>query len=120
MEQPDLFGNTATTFNGVPTEQIEALFDFWKTTFHKRSTTILDDARKKKIATAIKAYGLDTCKHAVLGCSMSDWHTGKNPGNKQYTDLTLIFRNSDKVEAFLAIYDAETKGQNEMEEWINS
>lgn len=107
-------------FNGVPVEDIEAVFDYWKQAFGKRASTVLDEARKKKIATAIKNYGIDTCKKAIRGCSMSPWHTGKNPGNKQYTDLTLIFRNADKVEMFVGIYEQESKSASEMEEWLQS
>jgi len=118
MQEQNLFG--LETFNGVPTGDIDNMFDFWKDTFNKRSTTVLDDTRKAKLATAIKAYGIETCKQAILGCSMSDWHTGRNPGNKKYTDLTLIFRNAEKVEMFVDIYEQETTATNEMEEWLES
>lgn len=118
MEETNLFGQQL--INGVPTEDIDNLFDFWKETFSKRATTVLDDARSKKLSAAIKAYGMDTCKKAILGCSYSDWHNGRNPSNKKYHDLTLIFRNADKVEMFVNIYEDETTGQDEMEEWLNS
>jgi uncharacterized Ntn-hydrolase superfamily protein len=118
MQEENLFDSN--TFNGVPTENIEQLFTFWKDTFNKRASTVLDEARKKKIAAALKAYGMDTCKKAILGCSLSKWHTGQNPHNKQYTDLTLIFRNADKVEAFVGIWEQETQGQKEMDQWLNS
>ena len=117
MNDTNLFGQEM--FNGVPMDQIDSMFDFWKETFSKRSTTVLDEARKKKLSAAIKSYGLDTCRKAILGCSMSPWHTGRNPGNKQYTDLTLIFRNADKVEQFVSIYDTESKATTELEEWLN-
>ena len=118
MEEQNLFGHKE--LNGVPTDRIEALFDFWKETFHKRSTTVLDDARRKTIATAIKADGEETCRQAIIGCSLSDWHNGRNPGNKKYHDLTLIFRNADKVEMFVDIYEQEHQGQKEMDEWLNT
>jgi hypothetical protein len=118
VEEINLFGETE--FNGVPTDSIQTLFDFWKETFHKRSTTVLDDARRKKIATAIKAYGEETCRQAIIGCSLSDWPNGRNPGNKKYHDLTLIFRNADKVEMFVDIYEQEHQGQKEMDEWLNT
>jgi len=51
---------------------------------------------------------------------MSDWHNGRNPGNKKYHDLTLIFRNAEKVEMFVDIYEQETTATNEMEEWLES
>ena len=83
-------------WNGAPLEEVQALFDFWKTTFNKRASTVLDDKRKDKLATALRHYGMDTCKHAILGCSMSDFHMGNNNRNKVYNDLTLIFRNAEK------------------------
>lgn len=118
MEEQNLFGHKE--LNGVPTERIEALFDFWKEIFQKRSTTVLDAARSKKLATAIKAYGEETCRQAIIGCSLSDWHNGRNPSNKKYHDLTLIFRNADKVEMFVELYDQENHGQKEMDEWLNT
>lgn len=118
MEETNLFGQTLV--NGVPTQDIDTLFNFWKETFNKRSTTVLDDARAKKLSVAIKAYGMDTCKKAIVGCSLSEWHNGRNPGNKKYHDLTLIFRNADKVEMFVNIYEDETAGKDEMEQWLNS
>lgn len=117
MDDDNLFGQQM--FNGVPMDEIVALFEYWKATFNKRSSVILDDARKKKLASAIKNYGIDTCQKAIKGCSMSPWNTGSNPGNKQYTDLTLIFRNADKVERFVEIYEIETSAQRGMEEWLN-
>lgn len=118
MEELNLFGHKEV--NGVPTESIQKLFDFWKETFNKRASTVLDDSRSKKLSAAIKAYGEDTCRKAIIGCSLSDWHNGRNPGNKKYHDLTLIFRNADKVEMFVDIYDQEHQGQEEMDQWLNS
>ena len=118
MEEMQLFGSN--TINGVPTEDIEMLFNYWKETFNKNASTILDDARQKKLTAAIKAYGIDNCKKAIKGCSYSDWHNGRNPGNKKYHDLTLIFRNADKVEMFISIYEQHTEGEQEMDEWLNS
>jgi len=109
-----------TTFNGVPNEQIEELFTFWKTTFNKQSRTHLDEPRRKKIASALKSHGAETCRKAILGCSMSDWHTGNNPRNKQYTDLTLILRNADKIESFVELYEQETTASKEMDSWLKS
>lgn len=118
MEELSLF--RAKEVNGVPTASVQALFDFWKETFNKRTTTVLDEAREKKLARAIKAYGEETCRQAIIGCSLSDWHNGRNPGNKKYHDLTLIFRNADKVETFVDIYNQEHQGKEEMDEWLNT
>lgn len=109
-----------TDFNGVPNEHIEDLFQFWKDTFKKRSTTVLDDTRRAKLAAAIKSHGIEECRKAILGCSMSDWHTGNNPRSKQYTDVTLIFRNADKIESFVALYEQESSANAEMDMWLRS
>lgn len=118
MEEMKLFDSKE--LNGVPMADIEMLFDYWKEIFGKRSSTVLDEARSKKLSAAIKAYGIENCKKAIKGCSLSDWHSGRNPGNKKYHDLTLIFRNADKVEMFIDIYDNETTGEKELNEWLNS
>jgi len=103
----------------VPSEErMQELFDYWKQTFNKRSSTVFDEARRKKIAVALRNYGMETCKKAIKGCALSSWHTGSNPQSKQYNDLSLIFRNSDKVEMFLELYETESIAQKELEQWI--
>ena len=99
---------------------MQELFDYWKDTFNKRSSTVFDEARRKKIAVALNNYSMEVCKQAIKGCSLSPWHNGRNPSNKKYNDLSLIFRNADKVEYFVDIYENEAKGEQEMEEWLNS
>lgn len=96
------------------------LFDYWKETFNKRSSTVFDEARRKKLGAALRNYSMEECKQAIKGCSLSAWHNGQNPNNKKYHDLSLIFRNADKVEYFIDIYTTHTQGEEEMEEWLNS
>ena len=113
----NIFGEVEPHLNGVTATEIETLFNFWIETFNKNSNTILDEARSMKISIAIKNYGMETCKQAILGCSMSSWHIGHNPLGKKYTELTLIFRNAEKVEQFLEIYKTESKALKELEQW---
>mgnify|MGYP001222001451 CR=1 FL=1 len=103
----------------VSDDKMQELFDYWKETFSKRSSTVFDEARKKKIAVAIRNYGMEKCKKAIKGCALSSWHTGNNPQNKKYNDISLIFRNSDKVEMFLELYETESQAQKELDKWIN-
>ncbi len=117
MEEPNLFN--LKDINGVPEETVQAVFDFWKNTFKRTEGTKLDEAREKKIATAIKLYGEQKCRQAISGCALSEWHNGRNPRNKKYHDITLIFRNADKVETFVALYEQEKDGQKDMDEWLN-
>ena len=100
-------------------DRMQELFQYWKDTFNKRSSTVFDEARQKKIAVALRNYGMEKCKKAIKGCALSSWHTGSNPQNKKYNDLSLIFRNSDKVEMFLELYETESTAQKELDTWIN-
>ena len=118
MSEINLFGDVEPHMNGVTASEIEELFYYWIEVFEKNANTILDEARSKKISIAIKNYGMETCKQAIKGCSLSSWHKGHNPNNKKYHDLTLIFRNAEKVEQFLETYNEETKAKQEMEEWL--
>lgn len=116
MEETNLFGEVL--HKGVAVHLIDELFEFWKSTFNKRGSTVLDEKRRDKLATALRAYGMESCKTAILGCSLSAWHTGKNPGNKQYTDITLIFRNAEKVEMFISLYESESKAEAGWGDWL--
>jgi len=117
MSEENLFGET--TFRGVLLSDIEGLFEFWKQTFNKRSTVRLDDQRCIKIAAALKLYGPDVCRKAILGCARSAWHQGQNRNNKKYNDLTLIFRNAAKVEYFLDIYESEVDASTGLNDWLS-
>ena len=122
MNEQQLFDTPQSKCPRHPVSEadMQELFDYWKDTFNKRSSTVFDEARRKKIAVALNNYSMEVCKQAIKGCSLSPWHNGQNPNNKKYTDLSLIFRNADKVEYFLDIYENEAKGEQEMEEWLNS
>lgn len=92
----------------VPREQIEQLFEFWRTTLGKKA--LLSDERRAILAWAILNYGMETCEMAVKGCSLSDWHMGRNPNNVKYDSIELIFRNSEKVEWFVDKFQASSPG----------
>ena len=122
MNEQQLFDTRRSKCPRPPVSEadMQELFDYWKDSFNKRSSTVFDEARRKKIGVALNNYSMEVCKQAIKGCSLSPWHNGQNPNNKKYTDLSLIFRNADKVEYFLDIYENEAKGEQEMEEWLNS
>ena len=88
----------------VSPDAIKEIFEFWKKTFNKKRA-ILDEKRSKNIGAAIHDYGMETCKEAIIGCSLSDFHMGRNKDKRVYNDIELIFRDATKVERFLAIYD---------------
>jgi hypothetical protein len=119
MDEINLFGESYPHHEGVSSSDIQDLFTYWKETFNKNSNTVLDEARSKKLSIALNAYGKAKCEKAIKGCSLSSWHTGDNPRNKKYNDISLIFRNSDKVEMFLELYETESQAQKELDKWIN-
>ena len=88
----------------VSPEAIKEIFEFWKKTFDKKRA-VLDEKRSKHIGAAIFDYGMDTCRQAIIGCSLSDFHMGRNKNKTVYNDIELIFRDATNVERFLAIYD---------------
>jgi len=90
----------------IPNDDIEAVFDFWASTFRaatKGPKPVLSDKRRSKISRALNDYGLQTCLDAITGCAMSDWHMGDNPRGKRYDDLELILRDSAHIERFATI-----------------
>ena len=78
----------------------------------------LTDKRRKRIAKALKDYGLDACLQAIEGVQYSSWHMGGNPQGKKYDDLELILRDEKHIEMF-ATYAAEVKSTAEdFETWM--
>lgn len=82
--------------------EVEQLFAYWAKELAKKS--LLSDQRRAILAWAIHSYGMETCEMAIKGCSMSDWHMGRNPNNVRYDSIELIFRNAEKVEWFVNIF----------------
>jgi hypothetical protein len=102
----------------VGASEIQEMFDFWKKVMNKTKTVLLDAKRSRRIGWAIKSYGTDISKQAILGCSYSDWHMGKNPNGKNYNDISLIFRDAEHVEMFLERYDKHMV-KSARESWID-
>ena len=88
---------------------IEDVFNHWKTVMNKRSTVVLDELRRQNIGAAIHDYGIEACKQAIEGCSMSDFYMGRNKQNKRYDSIELILRDSAHVEKFIDVYEQHKK-----------
>ena len=93
-----------TAYKQVSPGEIEQLFEFWRTTLSKKA--LLSDERRAILAWGILNYGMEACEMAIKGCSISDWHMGRNPNNVKYDSVELIFRNAEKVEWFMAKHEA--------------
>lgn len=87
------------TLSDVPREDpVVAIFEEWKrATSHPRA--VLDDARAKAIAKALRHYPLEDCLDAVRGVVLFAHNMGATTG-KKYDDVTLVLRDSAHVERF--------------------
>lgn len=115
---------------GVPVEQHEAdkvkerevgetalrLFEYWKSIMGKRSVVKMTGAVGARRCTAVRrmleaGYTEDDLRLAIDGCSLSEWHMGDNPTKTLYNDMTVIFRDRDRVARMirLALRDEKEK-----------
>ena len=85
---------------GSPTssDDIRAVFDHWKQVFTKRSTTVLDDKRRRRIAWAVKTYGVVEARRSIDGYGRDDWD-----GRAKHHDITLLFRDAEHFERGLEL-----------------
>ena len=85
-----------------PSEQVMEVWEFWIDTMRSRTrnSVKMSDKRRRKIEQAIKLYDVQTCKQAIKGCSMSDFHMGKNGSGTKYDDIELILRDAEHIENF--------------------
>lgn len=79
--------------------EVEAIFKFWSEVMSKPGAK-LSPKRKARIEWALKEYGDDRARKAIIGCASSAFHMGENEQGKRFDDLELIFRNSEKFESF--------------------
>lgn len=86
------------------TTQIELeLFAYWQTRFNKPRAKFGSDRRRLVRARLREGYTPDDIRRAIDGCKASGFHNGENEGGGEYNDLTLICRNSSKLERFREI-----------------
>lgn len=84
-------------------ENIYVVFEFWKATFNSPKT-VLTEKRKKKIEARLEqGYSVDDIKKAILNCSKSDYHMGKNERGTVYNDIELICREPEKLDRFISM-----------------
>lgn len=100
----DLAPLTVTSPNLLSVAEV---WEFWLLTLRSKSGTrcVLSDKRRRKIEKAIESYGVEGCKKAILGCSMSDFHMGRNGSGTKYDDVELILRDPEHIERFISIYE---------------
>lgn len=95
-------------------DPVRTMFDLWAGLY--RTTTnrgairppVLDPKRERLIRNAINTHGPETVEAAIRGVGCSDWHMGRNPQRKKYTDLELILRDARHIEMFAGYWDDHT------------
>lgn len=102
--------NLKTNTSPSAPDLVQEIFEHWQKTMGKEKSS-LDKNRISKIKNAMNlGYTVGQLKDAIVGCSLSEWNMGKNPSNKKYNSLDLIFRNSDKIESYLEVYERSHGG----------
>jgi hypothetical protein len=89
-----------------PEDQPQVVFDHWVTVLREGRPgprPVFSGKRRRLVERALEMYGLDTCRSAVDGCALSDWHMGHNPQGRRYDSLELIFRGPEQIERFANI-----------------
>jgi len=76
------------------------IFEFWCETMNKKRSAF-SPKRKKVIEARLKdGYPIDEIKTAITNCSNTPHNMGRNENNKEYNDIELICRSSEKLEQF--------------------
>lgn len=78
------------------------IFSYWCEVMRKcPSKSKLTTKRKKAVDARLKeGYMAEDIKQAILNCSQSPFHMGKNDRQTFYNDLELICRSGEKLESF--------------------
>lgn len=118
MNQENLFGEVFEVSQKVTAEQIAQVFDHWVKCHHTRGPRPkLSPLRERRIRAALKEYGTETTLRAIEGCLNSDWHMGKNPSGQKYNDISLILRDSQRIEKFAALAEQDDAVGEFLRDW---
>jgi hypothetical protein len=82
-------------------KEIAAVFERWRSAMNKPEAK-LTPKRRRLIEARLKDSTLDEILAAVAGCAASAWHMGANQSGTRYDDLTLICRDREHIERFMA------------------
>lgn len=84
-------------------ESVAAVFNYWRDIMgHSRAR--MDLARAKVIrARLADGYSPDDLMLAVDGCAASAFHMGENDRQTRYDSISLILRDADHTDKFIAI-----------------
>ena len=100
----------------VSEAEIQQVWDYWVSKMRATSKRkpVLDSSRRQYIGAALFDYELQGCLDAIDGCSISEFHMGRNKMNKRYDSIELILGDAEHIEKFHDILDKSTQ---EREDW---
>ena len=103
----------ARTVRVLPTaaaDEVQRVFECWqRVTGHARAR--LDMARRRVILARLgDGYTRADLELAIYGCRLSAHHQGDNDRGEVYDALTLILRDADHVDRFIAIAERVAQG----------
>lgn len=79
---------------------------------HPRS--VLDKKRVKILDSRLKdGFTVEDLKLVPHGVKNSPWHMGANPSETIYDSITLIYRDSDQVDKFIALAEKKLNKSEE-------
>ena len=85
---------------------VSCVFNHWCTIMaHPKAK--LDNKRQRLIVSALQNYSLEQIKQAIDGCARSGFHMGDNAQKKRYDELSLILRDAEHIEKFIALASPE-------------
>ncbi len=90
---------TSSTPVDGPAERVFAKYQ----TAAKSPTSKLDEKRRRLIQARLKDFSEEDLCRSLDGYARSPWHHGENERRTKYLKLTLWFRDSDHVEAGIAM-----------------
>ncbi len=92
--------------------EIDEVFDYWRKVMN-RSRSKIDKKRISKLNSALEhGFSVEELKKAVDGAKKSPFHRGNNDRGVIYDSIDLIFRNPEKIEAFISIFDTQIPNKN--------
>lgn len=82
----------------VSRDLTEDIFTSLVSILHPGQLLIFTPGRQSKIKQRLKHFPDETIYEAAKNLMKSDWHIGKNPGNKKYASFDFLMRNDEMVE----------------------
>ena len=95
--------------------RIIEIWSYWVQKLGNKRAKPTEKRLSKIVARLKQKYTVEQLKIAIDGCACSPYHQGENTQGKTYKDLTLIFRNGDKVEQFIGYAEAKKKKEKEQQ-----